>query len=886
MTASTPLGILDTTEGKRLRADETAWRRWGPYLSERQWGTVREDYSADGDAWRYFPHEHARSRAYRWGEDGIGGFGDAQLRWCLSVALWNGQDAILKERLFGLTNHEGNHGEDVKELYFYEDGVPSHAYMRMLYRYPQRAFPYRQLVEENARRGTDQPEFELHDTGIFDGKAWFDVTIEYAKAAPDDILLHITIHNAADTDSTIDVLPQLWARNTWSWEPDAARPLLQPQGAGVLAEHPAMPPMRFDAEGAPAWLFCENETNPAVFGGNGSGIYKDGINDFVVHGRQDAVGASGTKCAAHYRLTVPAGGTARIRARWRPASAATAPFAEFDAVLAQRKQEADAFYAALQQDVADADACFVQRQALAGMLWSKQYYGFDVRRWLEGDPGMPPPASRWQGRNKDWQHMGCADILSMPDTWEYPWFASWDLAFHAVTFALIDPAFAKSQLLLLVQERYMHPNGQIPAYEWNFDDANPPVHAWAAWRVYQMDAALSGTSDRAFLERMFHKLLLNFSWWVNRKDAQGRNVFQGGFLGLDNIEVFNRSGPLPPGAQLDEPDATGWMAWYALTMMRIALELALDNRAYVDMAVKFFEHFLYIAAAMSSRGSEQQNLWDEEDGFFYDLLHLADGSAIPLRGRSLIGVVPLFAVHVLESGLTQRVPEFAERLEWFRRARPDLTALISHWTQPSGNRSHLLALLRGHRTKCLLRRLLDEEEFLSPHGVRSVSREHLAHPFVFRFDGQQSELRYLPAESDSRLFGGNSNWRGPVWMPLNYLLVEVLYEYQRYYSDDFRVEYPVGSTSTASLREIADMLARRLAALSLKNANGRRAVMAAYPSLADDPDDARRVLFHEYYHGDDGRGLGASHQTGWSGLVALLLQPRASEPRGNVPLTR
>lgn len=892
MTAEAKRSIFSTSEGQRLSgSDQAAWRRWGPYLAERQWGTVREDYSANGDAWNWFPHEHASGRVYRWGEDGIGGFCDDHLRWCLSVALWNGQDGILKERLYGLSNAQGNHGEDVKELYFYEDGTPTHSYMRMLYRYPQRAFPYQQLIDENARRGTDVPEYELLDTGIFDDRRFFNVTIEYAKAGPDDVLMQINVHNAADTAATVDVLPQLWARNTWGWdgaEGETGKPSLHREGEGVRASHDALEPMQFEADACPAWLFCENETNPAVLSQpDTGGIYKDGINHFVVHGNAAAVTTQGTKCAAHYRLTLPAGGDARIRVRWRPASASTMPFADFDSVLAARRTDADEFYATLQQDIADGDARNVQRQALAGMLWSKQYYSFDVRRWLQGDNGIVPPAQRWQGRNKDWQHLCCADVISMPDTWEYPWFAAWDMAFHSVTYALMDPTFAKNQLLLLVQERYMHPNGQIPAYEWAFGDVNPPVQAWAAWRVYQMDASLNGTSDRMFLERMFHKLLLNFTWWVNRKDAQGRNIFQGGFLGLDNIEIFDRSAPLPDGTRLDQPDATGWMAWYALTMMRIALELSLANRAYIDTAVKFFEHFLYIAAALSIQKGESHSLWDEDDGFFYDMLHLPDGSTRSLGVRSLVGVVPLFAVHVLESDVLQQLPEFAERLDWFLKLRPDLTDLISHWTETNGQECRLLSLLRGHRTKNLLGRILDKAEFLSEHGVRSVSRIYLDKPFTISIGGQYRELRYVPAESDSRMFGGNSNWRGPVWMPLNYLLVEALYEYQRYYGDDFRIEYPTGSGTLATLREIADGLAQRLAGLSLKNANGERPVMAPYAShLRDTESDRQRVLFHEYYNGDNGSGLGASHQTGWSALVALLLQPRAEELRGNVPLTR
>jgi hypothetical protein len=897
MTVDEKRSISATNEGRRLKGDEAAWRQWGPYLAERQWGTVREDYSANGDVWASFPHEHATGRVYRWGEDGIGGFADDHLRWCLSIGLWNGQDGLLKERLYGLSNPQGNHGEDVKELYFYEDGTPTHSYMRMTYRYPQRAFPYQQLIDENARRGTDEPEYELLDTGIFEGNRFFDVTIEYAKAAPDDVLMHISIHNAADVPATLDVLPQLWARNTWSWdgvtgdaETAIGKPTLHRQGEGVLASHAELPPMQFEAEACTTWLFCENETNPAIFLPRDTcsvpGIYKDGINNFLVHGDAAAVSDSGTKCAAHYRFSIPAGGDAKIRVRWRPAVETGAPFDDFDRVLTARRTDADEFYATLQQDIAGQDARYVQRQALAGMLWSKQYYSFDVRRWLQGDSGIAPPSQRWNGRNKDWQHLSCADVLSMPDTWEYPWFAAWDLAFHSVTYALIDPAFAKNQLLLLVQERYMHPNGQIPAYEWAFGDVNPPVHAWASWRVYQMDAGLNGKPDRMFLERMFHKLLLNFTWWVNRKDAQGRNIFQGGFLGLDNIEIFDRSAPLPDGTRLDQPDATGWMAWYALTMMRIALELSLDNRAYIDTAVKFFEHFLYIAEAMSIQKGQPHSLWDEEDGFFYDMLHLPDGSAQALGVRSLVGVVPLFAVHVLEPDVLQRLPEFAERLNWFLTLRSDLTDLISRWTEPNGQERRLLSLLRGHRTKSMLRRLLDQTEFLSDHGVRSVSRIYLDHPFSIKLGGQPRVLRYVPAESDSRLFGGNSNWRGPVWMPLNYLLVEALYEYQRYYGDDFKVEYPTGSGTMATLGKIAEGLSQRLAGLSLKDGQGARPVMAAYaPHLSGSEADRQRVLFHEYYNGDNGSGLGASHQTGWSGLAALLLQPRAEERRGNVPRT-
>jgi hypothetical protein len=867
-------GIFDTAEGKRLRqAEAEGWRRWGPYPSDRQWGTVREDYSADGDAWHYFPHDHARSRAYRWGEDAIAGFGDDRLLWCLGLAVWNGNDPIIKERFFGLTNAEGNHGEDVKELYFYTDATPTHSYMRMLYKYPHAAFPYADLVQENHSRDREQLEYEILDTGVFDDLRCFDITVEYAKTSPDDVLMRITVENRAGEDAQLHLLPQLWARNIWSWDFGVAKPELQLRGGQIVAAlHPDFPTLHFEADATVKFLFCENETNVnRLFGGNTPGPFKDGINDYLVEGDERAIRAdAGTKCAAYIDLTVPARGQKILRLRLRPATDSAPAFDDFDSVFAARIAEADEFYAALQQGIAEADARLVQRQALAGLIWSKQYYEYDVRRWLQGDPAQPPPpAARLTGRNADWQHLVNADIVSMPDKWEYPWYASWDLGFHAVTFALIDPAFAKAQILLLLSERYMHPNGQIPAYEWGFGDANPPLQAWAAWRIFQLDAALTGQPDHAFLRRALNKLILNFGWWVNRKDARGLNIFQGGFLGLDNIEIFDRSAPLPTGGMIDQVDGTAWVASFALHLMRISLELAKENPEYQDIAIKFFEHFMLIVQAMAAAGDD--GLWDEQEGFFYDLLRLPDGSAVRLRVRSIVGLTPLLAVQVLEPDLITRLPVFFNKLEQYLKTRPDIAKLISFWTIPGQGERRLLALLRGHRTKALLARMLDETEFLSPYGIRAVSKIHEQNPYVFEYAGQRFGVRYTPGESDSGAFGGNSNWRGPVWMPVNYLLIEALYQFQRYYSDDFVVEYPRGSGKMLSLREVAFMLARRLAGLSLLDAAGNRPVMAAYPQLAADPAARDLVLFHEYYHGDTGRGAGAAHQTGWSAAVALLL---------------
>src|SRR6201996_8360656 len=825
-----PNRLLGTIEGKRLE-DREAWLRWGPYLAERQWGTVREDYSANGNAWDYFPFDHARSRAYRWGEDGIAGFTDDRLRWCLSLALWNGRDPFLKERLFGLTNEQGNHGEDVKELYYFLDSTPTHSYMRMLYKYPQAEYPYADLIAENAKRGVKKPEYELIDTGLFDEGRYFDVTVEYAKASPDDILIRITVDNRGPDPAELHLLPQLWARNTWIWRTGIDEPSLDLSDQSVVATHARMEQRRWSIDQPADIVFCRNETNVRLlYGTDEKGPFKDGINDYIVHGTEDAISRSqGTKCAAHVRMTLPGGGRRVVRLRWNPTASTADPFVDHDAIFAERMADADAFYGALQVRIDDPDARLVQRQALAGLLWSKQFYRYDVRRWLEGDPLQPaPPPERRHIRNADWGHLNNRDIISMPDTWEYPWYASWDLAFQAVTFALIDPAFAKQQLVLLTHEWYMHPNGMLPAYEWAFGDVNPPVHAWAAWRVFRMDAALCCKADFDFLERIFHKLMINFTGWVNRQDIEGRNVFQGGFLGLDNIGVFDRSQKLPVAGRIDQSDGTSWMAMYALNMMRISLELASHNHVYESTATKFFEHFLAIAEAMM-RQNGHRGLWDEVDRFYHNVLQRPDGSVIPLRLFSLVGLFPLFAVEVLEPETVARCPEFAQRLQWVLDHRPDLAALVSHWDEEGQGARRLLSLLRGSRMKALLRRMLDETAFLSPYGVRSVSRVHLDHPFELDLDGRHFTVGYAAGDSCSKEFGGNSNWRGPVWMPVNFMLVEALYGFHRYYGDDFRVEYPTGSGVTHSLREVGDELAARLTRLFLRGPNGRRAVFGDSP---------------------------------------------------------
>ncbi len=878
MTARAP----QTVEAKRLAenaAFNSVWRRFGPYLSERQWGTVREDYSEFGNAWEYFPHEHARSRAYRWGEDGIAGYADHKQRICFSLAMWNERDPILKERLFGLTNAEGNHGEDVKEQYYYLDATPTHSYLKMLYKYPQAEFPYRWLVEENARRGRAQPEFELVDTGVFEGGRYFDVFVEYAKAGPNDTLIRIRAVNRGPEAKKLHLLPQICFRNTWSWHNEARRPRATAEDdRTVLLQHEQLGQFRLYCQGEPSLLFCDNETNfKRVFAAEGGSQYpKDAFHDYVIHGDHTRVSPErrGTKAAAYYQLNVEPGATVELQLRLS-LDAHAQPFADYDALLSAREKESDEFYAELQAEISDEDTRRIQRQAFAGMIWSKQTFHYDVREWLAGDETQPkPPEARKHGRNAEWDHLTNEDVISMPDKWEYPWYASWDLAFHCIPLSIIDAEFAKSQLVLLTREWYMHPNGQLPAYEWAFGDVNPPVHAWSAWRVFQIDRKQRGDAgDHKFLERIFHKLMINFTWWVNRKDADGRNIFQGGFLGLDNVGVFDRSKPLPTGGYIDQSDGTAWMAMYCLNLMRIALELAESNDVYEDIASKFFEHFLHIAEAMTAIGTEVC-LWDEHDEFYYDVLHVPNERPLPLRIRSLVGLMPLFAVEVLQAEIMSALTGFSGRLKWFLEYRPDLAKLVSRWTETATSERHLLSLLRGHRMKRLLVRMLDENEFLSDYGVRSLSRFHREHPFVLQTKSETFVVAYSPGESESGIFGGNSNWRGPIWFPANFLIIESLQRFHHYYGDDFKVECPTGSGQYLTLDQIADHLKERLTRLFARDQSGRRPIYGDNALFQNDPHFRDYLCFYEYFHGDNGRGLGASHQTGWTGLIAKLLVPR------------
>jgi hypothetical protein len=869
---------------ERMRLAQAAarrvpWYRWGPYLSERQWGTVREDYSANGDAWNFFPHDHARSRAYRWGEDGLLGISDDQGLLCFALALWNGQDCILKERLFGLSGPDGNHGEDVKEYYYYLDATPTHSYMRALYKYPQRAFPYEDLLQTNRARGRAAPEYELLDTGIFAEHRYFDVEVEYAKAGADDILIQVTARNRGPDPATLHLVPTLWFRNTWSWGNDERRPSLRaetataPEGRVIHAMHHTLGNYWLAAEGEPHLLFTENETNNERLWQvpNRTPYVKDGIGEAVVHGALDRVNPAqeGTKAAVHYRVVIPAGEARAVRLRLT-STRLDRPFADFAAILQQRQAEADEFFTTGRAAPLAQDEARVHRQALAGLLWSKQFYQYDVERWLAGDPICAPPPQRLRGRNTDWWHLNNADIISMPDKWEYPWYAAWDLAFHCIALALVDATFAKRQLTLLLREWYMHPNGQLPAYEWAFSDVNPPVHAWAALRVYQIDRRLTGRADRTFLERVFHKLLLNFTWWVNRKDREGNNVFEGGFLGLDNIGVFDRSAALPTGGHLEQADGTAWMGMYCLNMLAIALELARENSAYEDTASKFLEHFLYIAGALNDIAGTGIGLWNEEDEFFYDVLHLPDGTTLPLRLRSLVGLIPLLAVETIEPDLLEALPHFRARLEWFLTHKPHLAGLVSRWQEPGMGERRLFALVRGHRMKRLLKRMLDPSEFLSDHGIRSLSRYYDAHPYRLEIGGMHYTVRYEAAESGTALFGGNSNWRGPVWFPLNYLLIEALQKFHHYYGDDFLVEYPSGSGEKHTIQAIATSLAQRLIDIFLRGPDGRRPVFGNQALLQEDPYWRDHLMFYEYFHGDTGAGVGAGHQTGWTALVANL----------------
>ena len=865
---------------QEARAGNTQWKKWGPYLTERQWGTVREDYSEYGSSWDFTTHEMARSKAWRWGEEGIGGISDDRQLLCFAISLWNRRDPILKERLFGLNGNEGNHGEDVKELYYYLDSTPTHSYMKMLYKYPQQEFPYARLVDENRKRSKTDPEFELMDTGLFDENKYFDVFIEYAKGGEDDILIKITAHNRGPEQAPLHILPTIWFRNTWSWGYDEIKPQLMSSNNGdIIISQKKLGDFTLYLDRQAPVHFCENETNLKKLYGveNRSDFCKDGINDFIVHKNDSAINhhAFGTKAAVNYELMIPAGKSETIRLRLT-ANGMEKPFDDFDGLYDRRLREADEFYGAIQNEIKNEDEKMVQRQAFAGMLWSKQFYYYDVQQWIQGDPGQPaPPSTRSKGRNHEWMHLNNADIISMPDTWEYPWYAAWDLAFHCIPFSVIDSEFAKTQLLYLTKEWFMHPNGQLPAYEWAFGDVNPPVHAWAAWRVYKIDQKNSGgKGDLPFLESIFHKLLLNFTWWVNRKDREGNNIFQGGFLGLDNIGVFDRSAPLPSGGYIEQSDGTSWMAMFSLNMLRISLELATYNPVYQDMATKFFEHFLYIAGAMESMGTGNEGLWDEEDQFFYDTLRLPDNGSIKLKVRSMVGLIPLFAVEVLDHELLEAVPEFAQRLNWFLENRPDLASLVSRWQEKNMSEKHLLSLLRGFRMKRILKRMLDENEFLSDYGIRALSKYHDEHPYEIYLNGNRFSVEYTPGESVTGLFGGNSNWRGPIWMPVNFLIVESLQRFHYYYGDDFRVECPTGSGKYLSLNEVADELSHRLSKLFLKDEHNKRPFLGTNEKLQSDPNFSKYILFYEYFHGDTGRGVGASHQTGWTGLVAKLLQPR------------
>ena len=873
-------GTTLDAESVRLAEDAARrknWKRWGPYLPERQWGTVREDYSPDGTCWDYFPHDHARSRAYRWGEDGLLGITDRECRLCFAVALWNGRDPILKERLFGLTGPEGNHGEDVKECYFYLDATPTHSYLKALYKYPQREFPYARLVEETRRRDKTDGELELVDTGVFDGDRYFDVTVEYAKAAPDDIAIRVTIANRGPDAATLHVLPTLWFRNTWAWgrtgEGYWPKPTLGRAADGtIIAEHASVGRFRLSADAGGTALFTDNETNVArVFGAPSAPSYvKDAFHEYVVHGKADAVNPArvGTKAALHYRVDVPAGGATTLGLRLSDDGEMGAASAE--QVFAERIREADAFYARhVPAGLGEGEQAII-RQAYASLLWSKKFYHYVVKDWLEGDPAQPPPpASRRTGRNADWPYLYNRDVLSMPDAWEYPWYAAWDLAFHMIPFARVDPAFAKEQLVLFTREWYMHPNGQLPAYEFAFSDVNPPVHAWAAWRVYKMTGP-RGARDRIFLSRIFQKMCLNFTWWVNRKDTQGNNLFGGGFLGLDNIGVFDRSKPLPGGATLEQADGTAWMAFYCITLLEMALELAREDPACEDMASKFFEHFVAIADAMNGFGGT--GLWSPDDGFYYDQVHTGD-RVVPLRVRSLVGLLPLFACTVLEEATLVRLPGFTKRMRWFLENRRDLAEHITWAEAAHGQR--LLALPSRERLERVLRYMLDESEFFSPHGIRSLSRVHDEHPFVLVLDGQEYRVRYAPGESDTGFFGGNSNWRGPVWFPANYLLVEALERYAYFYGDGLRLECPTGSGRMMTLREIAAEIYRRLAGLFVPDASGRRPCHGDDARFAGAPHWRDLLRFNEYFCGDTGRGLGASFQ-GWTVLAVRCFESLAA----------
>ncbi|MBS0625484.1 MAG: glucosidase [Verrucomicrobia bacterium] len=867
-----------TEEEKRLdddRLKKASWHKWGPYLSERQWGTVREDYSADGEAWSYFTHDQARSRAYRWGEDGIAGISDNYQQLCFALALWNGQDPILKERLFGLTGKEGNHGEDVKEYNFYIDNLPSHAYMKTLYKYPQRAYPYEELVKVNGERSRLDPEYELLDTGIFQDNRYFDVFVEYAKASPEDLAIKISIANRGPDPADLHLLPTLWFRNTWSWDKESPKPALSLENPSTIkAQHFDLGTYWLYIEKPTQILFTENETNQEkLFNTPNDSIYvKDSFHDYVIQDRQEAVNFhSGTKAAPHYKLHIGAGQTAVIKLRLA-STQNKSPFTDFDTLFSKRIGEADAFYKRVTPFPISDDMRSVQRQAFAGLLWNKQTYHYVVSEWLDGDPSEPPPPeNRKKGRNAEWRHLYASDVFSMPDKWEYPWFAAWDLAFHTVTLALIDPEFSKRQLLLLTREWYMRLDGQLPAYEWDFSDVNPPVHAWAALRIYEIEWAKYGKKDRDFLERMFQKLTLNFTWWVNRKDDNGRNIFEGGFLGLDNISAFNRStGPIP-GAILEQADGTGWMAMYCLNLLQIALELAIDDPVYEDMATKYFEHFIAIADAINNIGGQTDGLWNGESGIYNGLLTLPDGKQIRMTADTLVGIVPIYAVAASDPKKGHKFPDYRRRFDWFIKHRPELVERIVDVEKLQIDGKVLLSIASPFKVRKMLEKLLDEQQFLSPFGIRSVSKQLAEHPISLEIGGKKFCLNYEPAESTTPLFGGNSNWRGPIWFPLNFLLIESLQRFHFYLGDDFKVECPAKSGRELTLWEASIELSQRLVNIFLKDKSGRRPVYGGIDKFQSDPNWKNYILFHEYFHGDNGAGLGASNQTGWTGLTAFLI---------------